>query len=118
MAEIIIAGEIYLDPERRAACIAAGLEFQAATRRDEPGCLAYVFAADPIDAGTLGVYERWADAASLEAHFLHANYFNMRDVFGAHGITGTKISKFSLDAEDDVYVDGKATASFPADRAG
>lgn len=116
MPEIIIAGEIYLDPAKRDACIAAGLVHQAATRRDEPGCLAYVFSADPIEPGTLNVYERWADAASLEAHFLHPNYFNMRAVFGAHGITGTKISKFRVDAEDSVYVDGVATAKFADER--
>ena len=41
MAQIVIAGEIYIDPDRREACLAAGLGFQEATRRDEPGCLAY-----------------------------------------------------------------------------
>jgi quinol monooxygenase YgiN len=116
MAEIVIAGEIYLDPARRAACLEAGRAFQEATRRDEPGCLAYVFAADPIDAGTIVVYERWADAPSLEAHFLHQNYFDMRSVFGAHGITGTSIKKFRIDADDAVYVDGVATATFPDER--
>ena len=116
MAQIVIAGEIYLDPARRGDCLQAGLGFQAATRRDEPGCLAYVFSADPIETGTINVYERWADAASLEAHFQHQNYFKMRDNFGAHGITGTKISKFRLDAEDTVYVDGKATALFEDER--
>jgi quinol monooxygenase YgiN len=117
VSEIIIAGEIYIDPSRREECLAAGLGFQAATRRDEPGCLAYVFSADPVAPGTICVYERWADAPSLEAHFLHQNYFDMRAVFGAHGVTGTKISKFRLDAEDSVYVDGKATASFPDERS-
>lgn len=116
MAEIIIAGEIYIDPTKRDACIAAGLPHQTATRRDEPGCLAYVFSADPVDPGILCVYERWADAATLEAHFEHENYFNMRTVFAAHGITGTKISKFRLDAEDSVYVDGKATSKFADER--
>ena len=117
MPEIIIAGEIYLDPAKRQACIAAGLEHQAATRRDEPGCLAYVFSADPVEPGTLCVYERWASAEELEAHFVHANYFNMRTVFGTHGITGTKISKFRLDAEDSVDVDGTATALFADERS-
>jgi quinol monooxygenase YgiN len=117
MAEIVIAGEIYFDAARRAACLEAGRQFQEATRRDEPGCLAYVFAPDPVDAGTIMVYERWADAASLEAHFLHQNYFDMRGVFAAHGITGASIKKFRIDAEDTVYVDGVATASFPDERA-
>ena len=116
MAEIIIAGEIYIDPDKRDGCLAAGLAHQAATRREEPGCLAYFFSADPVDPGTMVVYEKWADAVSLEAHFLHPNYFNMRTVFGQFGLTGTKISKYRLDAEDSVYVDGVATAKFADER--
>jgi quinol monooxygenase YgiN len=116
MPEIIIAGEIYIDPSKRDACIQAGLEHQAATRRDEPGCIAYVFTADPLNPGAMLVYERWADAETLELHFKHENYFSMRKVFGEYGITGTKISKFRLDAEDSVYVDGVATAKFADER--
>ena len=113
---IIISGRIFIDPPKRAALLEASKPLQQATRDDEPGCEAYVFAGDPCEPGTISVYELWSDAPSLAAHFLHENYFNMRKVFGEYGITGTKISKFRLDAEDGVYVDGVATAKFADER--
>ncbi len=50
---------------------------QAATRADEPGCLAYCFAPDPVVATEMQVFELWEDAASLEAHFAHPSYAAM-----------------------------------------
>lgn len=111
--QIIIAGEIYLPPERRADCLAAGAPLQEATRRDEPGCLAYVFAADPLRPDVITVYERWADAAALEAHFQHPNYTGMRRIFAEHGITGATPMKYRIDAVAPVYnADRVPTASF------
>ncbi len=113
MAEIIIAGEIYIDPDKRAGCLEAGLPHQAATRREEPGCLAYVFAADPVEPGTMVVYERWADAASLEAHFLHPNYHAMLQLLMGAGLESAVSHKMRIDARAPVYgPGGKPTASF------
>lgn len=110
---IIIAGTITIDPERRATCLAASVALQEATRRDEPGCLAYVFSADPAEPGHITVYELWADAASLEAHFLHPNYLDMRTLLGSHGITGADVKKYRVDASAPVYnAQRVATASF------
>lgn len=110
---IIIAGSIYIPADKRAACLAAGEKFQAGTRADEPGCLAYVFSADPLVPTTMSVYEIWQDAASLEAHFQHANYHAMRGVFAEHGITGADVAKYRVDAHGPVYNDkGVASASF------
>ena len=54
--------------------IAASVPLQQSTRDDEPGCLAYVFAADPVVDGRIHVYEQWATAADLDAHFQHPNF--------------------------------------------
>lgn len=116
MAEILIAGEIYIDPANRAACLEAGKVYQQGTRNDEPGCIDYVFSADPLRDNVMVVFERWADAASLELHFQHENYFKMRETFAKHGITGATVAKYRVDATDSVYVDGVATASFPDER--
>ena len=50
------------------------------TRTDEPGCLAYSFAPDPVDPTVVQVYELWADERSLAAHFEHPNYTGMRAI--------------------------------------
>lgn len=101
---IIIAGTIDLaDPARRDECLAATVPLQEATRRDEPGCLAYVFSADPLVEGRIVVYEEWADAASLEAHFQHPNYLDNRRLLGGFGLAATDIWKHRTDARDRVY---------------
>jgi quinol monooxygenase YgiN len=100
---IIIAGTIDLAPEGRDACLAASAPLQAATRRDEPGCLAYCFAADPVEPGRIQVYELWTDQASLAAHFHHENYLAMRTMFAEHRITGADNKKYLVTRSEPVY---------------
>jgi quinol monooxygenase YgiN len=110
---IIIAGTITIAPERRADLLAACEPFQRSAREDEAGCLAYVFSADPLEPGQIAVYERWTDAESLDAHFLHPNYLEMVNLFVVHRITGFDVRKFRIDADAPVYnAQRKATASF------
>lgn len=78
---VIVSGTIaFADRSARDGAVAASVEIQRATRDDEPGCLAYVFAADPAADTLVHVYEAWADEASLAAHFLHPNYTLMRQL--------------------------------------
>lgn len=78
---IMVSGTItFADRTARDSAVAAAMEIQRATRDDEPGCLAYVFAADPAADTLVHVYEAWADEASLAAHFLHPNYTLMRQL--------------------------------------
>ncbi|MEM9039806.1 MAG: antibiotic biosynthesis monooxygenase [Actinomycetota bacterium] len=100
---IIIAGEITIPAEKRADAIEGSKPFQQATRDDEAGCQAYVFAADPCRDDVIQVYELWDDAETLAAHFLHENYFNMRNFLGASGITGAVTHKYRVDAVAPVY---------------
>ena len=101
--EIIIAGWIDLDPDRLDACVAAITPLQAATRADEPGCVAYVFGPDPVVPGRIAVYERWTDADALAAHFQHPNYTGMRDTLYAHGLRQSETLRFRIDAVASVY---------------
>ena len=110
---IIIAGEINIPAEKRAAALDATKHLQQAPRDEEPGCLAYVFSADPCRDDVIVVYERWEDADSLAAHFLHPNYFEMRKALGEAGITGANAIKYRVDASAPVYnAEGIATAEF------
>lgn len=101
---IIIAGTIDLaDPTSTPAALAATAALQQATRDDEPGCLAYVFSADPCVEGRICVYELWEDEASLAAHFQHANYLQMRSALGALGLRATDNKKYRVDLSEPVY---------------
>lgn len=104
-----------VDPSRRAEVVAASAPIQAATRNDEPGCLVYCFAADPVEDDLIQVYELWADAASLQAHFDHPNYHAMRELLGAAGLRSAVSRKLRIDAAAPVYgTDGVASAGFDA----
>jgi quinol monooxygenase YgiN len=110
---IVIAGTITIDAARRAACLEAGVPFQEATRRDEAGCLAYVFAADPVRDDVIQVFELWDGADSLAAHFHHPNYTSMRAMFRQHAISGADVKKYRIDAVAPVYgSDGIASTDF------
>jgi quinol monooxygenase YgiN len=101
---IIIAGTIDLqDPRKRVEVLAIASKLQQKTRDEEPGCLAYVFSADPCVEGRLVVYELWQDEASLAAHFKHPNYLNMRDALGRIGLKGADNRKYRIDLSEPVY---------------
>ena len=102
---IIIAGTLDLaDPDNRDALIAASVEFQRATRDDEPGCEAYCFGADPVVPGRIQIYELWTDQASLAAHFVHPNYLNMRKLLSGAGLKSVpKTAKYRCDLSEPVY---------------
>ena len=86
------------------SAVAAGRDLQEATRRDEPGCLAYTFAADPVVPTRMQVYELWENEASLAAHFNHPNYFDMREVLGRFERVGfPAILKYRCDLSEPVY---------------
>ena len=114
MSLIVVEATIVLtDPARRDEAVAASVPWQQATREDEPGCLAYCFAADPVQSDTIQVYELWADAESLDAHFLHPNYLAMRDLLGRIGLKSASARKLRVDATAPVYGPGFVpTASF------
>lgn len=104
MTMIIIAGTIDLvDPASRDEVMVKAGPLQQATREQEPGCLAYCFAPDPVVPGRIQVYELWADQASLAAHFEHPNYLNMRTMLGQAGLKGADNKKYRVDLVEPVY---------------
>ncbi len=63
---LIIAGSLTLDPDDRERFLAAnGAVVELA--RQAPGCLDFVQAADPLDAGRINVFERWDSEEHLLA---------------------------------------------------
>lgn len=111
---IIIAGYLeFADQAGRDGVVAASLDHQQATRDDEPGCVAYVFSADPCDGRRVQIYEAWRDESSLAAHFEHPNYSNMREVLRMAERTGGDILKHRVDLSEPVYDENRvARADF------
>src|SRR3954466_14027439 len=63
---VIIAGSFVVAAADREAFLEGRRSGMEASRA-EPGCLDYVFAADPLDPERVVLFERWADQAALDA---------------------------------------------------
>ncbi|MFT5442370.1 MAG: quinol monooxygenase YgiN [Myxococcota bacterium] len=109
---IIIAGNMDLDPEQRDAALNAGQPFiDGALTQD--GCEAYTWAADLDKPGRIHVFERWADEASLAAHFKGPHYSAMLVSMGKHGLRAADVAKYRVDLSEPVYdPDNKPRADF------
>ncbi|SFS09656.1 putative quinol monooxygenase [Sphingomonas jatrophae] len=64
---IILAGHIRTTPDQVEG-LAQALRSLVPATLAEDGCLAYAFALDDREVGTVLVYERWRDQAALDAH--------------------------------------------------
>jgi quinol monooxygenase YgiN len=105
---ILVAGWLeFTSQEDRDAVVAAGAAVQQSTRDDEPGCLAYSFAADSSVPTRVQVYEAWADTESLAAHFVHPNYSAMRDILRGVERAGSSVAKYRCDLSEPIYDDQK-----------
>ena len=112
---IAVAGTIdFADRGQRDGAVAATADLQRATREQEAGCVAYCFTADPVVPTRMLIYELWADADSLAAHFEHENYRAMRTTLrGFERVGQASTMKFEIARQAPVYdATGTATASF------
>ncbi len=64
---VIVGGTFEVDPNERESFLASRHDMMRASR-DEPGCLEYTFAADPIDPSRVVLFERWASQEALDVH--------------------------------------------------
>ncbi len=79
---ILLTGWVDVNPEKRDAALVAGKPHMQATRA-WPGCLDYVWSADPLNPARIYIYERWEDADSLTSHLAGPHYAAMRDTIAA-----------------------------------
>ena len=102
MPKVLIAGTVDLDPDQREAALQGARPLIEAAL-GEPGCLAYVWTADPFDAGRIHVFEEWEDEETLGVHLRAPSYLNMLAHLGAAGIRGAVTQKYRVDLEEPVY---------------
>lgn len=101
---IIVTATIeYANPTARDGAVEAGRGYQQATRDDEPGCIAYCFAADPCSETRVQVYEAWTNGPSLALHLKHENYFNMRDTLGKFEMVSAESAAHNVSESTTVY---------------
>jgi quinol monooxygenase YgiN len=111
--KIAILGHVDVDPAVRDDVVASVVDLQRSTRDDEPGCLAYVIAADPVDPARIQIVELWESAEAADAHFQHPNFEATGVALRAAPRLGGASRKYRIDAEDDVKgPDGQASGSF------
>jgi quinol monooxygenase YgiN len=111
---IVIATIDLTDPSKMDEVLEQITPIQQATRDDEPGCQAYVFAADPCVEGRLVVHEVWDDDESLVAHFDHPNYAAMVAVLHGAGTQNARNAKHLVAASAPVYSSpGRPVIGFP-----
>jgi quinol monooxygenase YgiN len=109
---IIVAGPVECEPKQRAAALSAASELCAPTRA-QPGCLHYVWCADPSSESRVYVYECWQDTESFAAHLAGPRYKNMLELLGKNGLRGAEVAKHRVEKSEPVYDEtGKPRADF------
>jgi quinol monooxygenase YgiN len=64
---VIVAGWIDVDAAVRDEYLASRIEGMIRTRQ-EPGCIEYVFSADPLNAARARLFELWESREDLDVH--------------------------------------------------
>ncbi len=103
--QVLIVGRITVDAQRRDELLSAITPLVHKTRDEEPGCLEYAFMADTVEDDRVVVVERWADQASLAAHFEHPYFLATKAALKAHGSGASSIQKFRVDLAEPVRDD-------------
>lgn len=109
---IIIAATMELAPEHAERIVLEARPLIEASL-DEPGCLAYSWALDPLHPGRIEVFERWTDEAALAHHFTLPNYTEMRTQLRSAGPIKSTSRKYLVSHDEPIYDDtGTPRADF------
>jgi quinol monooxygenase YgiN len=71
----------------------------AAATRAEDGCLDYGYGEDVGEPGLIRVFERWRDAASLEAHFAAPHLAAWRAAWPRFGVSDRRLFAYEVASE-------------------
>ena len=94
---ILVVGTFRVDPARLDAARPAMASMIAASRA-EPGCLAYSYSEDLLDAGLIHVTERWRDRAALAAHVETPHIAEWRALWPALGLGERDLAIYYIDS--------------------
>ena len=99
---IIIAGTIAFDSSKRSTLDDAFETMRAATLQ-EAGCHEYQCYVSRTDPGTAFFFEKWEDEAALAGHMQSPHMAVFGKAFGAIGVKGVDIKKYSGATEGPLH---------------
>jgi quinol monooxygenase YgiN len=92
---LVIAGRIRIDPEKRAAAVAAATAMMGETRRED-GCISYTFSADLAEPGLFHIFEEWESQTALDAHFRSAHMASFQRAMGGFGVREMAVQRYEI----------------------
>ena len=95
---VIIAGTIQMDPDKVADAMPAIVALMTATWAED-GCIDYVLSADPVRAGGIRIFEKWASDEALGAHMKAPHMGVFQKAIRGCGVTGMSVDKFEIASE-------------------
>ncbi|MBF7015265.1 putative quinol monooxygenase (plasmid) [Novosphingobium resinovorum] len=99
---ILIVATMQLDPAHAERIVHEARPLIEASL-EEPGCLAYSWALDPLNPGRIEVFEKWTDEAALAHHFTLPNYTEMRTQLRSAGPIESRSRKYLVAHDEPVY---------------
>ncbi len=92
---ILVVGSFRLPPAGVPAARPA-MDEMIKKSREEPGCIAYVYALDLADAGLVHVKELWNDRAALAAHLQTPHLKAWRAAFPTLGVRARDLRRHEV----------------------
>ena len=99
---IIIAGTISIDPDRVDAMLEAIVPLMHGTHAED-GCIDYVLSADPVQAGKIRIFEKWASDEALGAHMTAPHMGEFQKGLKTMGVTGMSVQRFDNAEESELF---------------
>ena len=99
---IIISGTVDIDPSGMVDALEKAVPLIEGALA-EKGCLDYDWCPNPMIPGRIRVFERWADEASLAAHFKSRWYAEMSAHLADSGLLRANVLKYRADLSEPVY---------------
>ena len=90
---LIVAGQFVVEPDKRDDFLRSREEGMRKSR-SEPGCITYVFSADPIEPNLVYLFERWESKEALAAHL--AGLASAPRSADVPGVTMTEILQYDI----------------------
>jgi quinol monooxygenase YgiN len=113
MTAIVICATIDLRPGGRDRML-RDAQSDIAAALAEPGCVAYTWSSDPIEADRVHVFEEWKSEAALADHFSSEAYLEMGARLRTVGVVAMVATKYQVTAVAPLFVSGIATPRFEA----
>jgi quinol monooxygenase YgiN len=109
---ILVAGTVELPAETREQALAEAAPLMVETLT-QPGCLHYVWSADPSSDTRVYVYEEWNSTEEFASHLAGEYYSRMFGLMGKYGVSNAVVNKYRIDLTEPVYdPEGRPRADF------